>query len=176
VTGGEALATGNLGIASSPGRHAEAREHHERHLALAREIGDVDGEAAATINLALSSGRSPHREAREHQERVSLSLVSAAIDAGRPTPRGTWHRSVDRSHHRGAGARERWLALAREVGDRQGEVRATGNLGVVFYSLGAMRGAGAPRRCLALAREIGSRQGEANATGNLGNVFQSLGR
>ena len=61
------------------------------------------------------------------------------------------------------------LALAREIGDRQGEAGATGGLGNVFLSQGRYEEAGAQyEKWLALAREIGDRRGEAVATGNLG--------
>ena len=52
------------------GSHAEAREHYEQSLALARETGDRRGEANATGSLGivhLSLGR--HADAREHHER-----------------------------------------------------------------------------------------------------------
>ncbi len=72
---------------------------------------------------------------------------------------------------------ERRLAIAREIGDRQGEASATGNLGIVFWIPRPLRGGAAHyERCLAIAREIGDREGEASATGNLGIVFRDLGR
>ncbi len=71
---------------------------------------------------------------------------------------------------------EEAVALAREIGDRQGEANATGNLGNLFHCLGRYAEAREHyERHLALAREIGDREGEATGAGNLGLVFLSLG-
>ncbi len=162
------------------GRYDEARERYERHLAIAREIGDRQGEARATGNLGnvfCSLGR--YDEARECHERGLA--IAREIGDRRGESMGTGNLgSVFCSLGRYDEAREcfeRHLAVAREIGDRQGESRATGNLGNVFWSLGRYDEA---RECyerrLAVAREIGHRRGEAMATGNLGAVFYSLGR
>jgi tetratricopeptide (TPR) repeat protein len=68
------------------------------------------------------------------------------------------------------------LAIAREIGDRQGEGQTLNNLGVAYAALGE------PRRAiehyeqwLAIAREIGDRRGEANACWNLGLAVEKEG-
>ncbi|MCU0727062.1 MAG: tetratricopeptide repeat protein [Planctomycetes bacterium] len=72
---------------------------------------------------------------------------------------------------------EEALALAVQIGDRSGEMEATGNLGLLSYLFGRHDDACRHfERQLALAREIGDRRGEVNATGNLGNVCWTLGR
>jgi tetratricopeptide (TPR) repeat protein len=63
--------------------------------------------------------------------------------------------------------RARWLEAAlesaREIGDRQGEVNASGNLGIAYADLGEPRRAiELYERQLEIARELGDRQGEAN--------------
>jgi CHAT domain-containing protein/Tfp pilus assembly protein PilF len=73
-------------------------------------------------------------------------------------------------------AYETALELVREIGDRRGEARALGNLGVVYGSLGDYAKArDYHERHLELARALGDRAGEARALGNLGVVYGSLG-
>ncbi len=68
------------------------------------------------------------------------------------------------------------LAIAREIGNRQGEGAALGNLGNCYYRLGDFpRAIDYYQQSLAIAREIGNRRGEGNALGNLGNCYYSLG-
>ena len=70
---------------------------------------------------------------------------------------------------------EKSLEIKIEIGDRQGEANAYGNLGNVFHSLAEYDKAKEYyEKSLAIKIEIGDRQGEANAYGNLGNVFHSL--
>jgi tetratricopeptide (TPR) repeat protein len=81
---------------------------------------------------------------------------------------GDYRRAID--HY------EKSLAIAREIGDRQGEGTALGNLGTCYSSLGDYRRAiDHYEKSLAIAREIGDRQGEGYALGNLGNCYYSLG-
>ena len=64
------------------------------------------------------------------------------------------------------------LAINREIGDRQGEANALGNLGNTYFSLRDIRKAiEFYQKALTLAREVGDRQGEANSLGNLGNTY-----
>ena len=68
------------------------------------------------------------------------------------------------------------LAIARDIGDRQGEGAALGNLGLCYSSLGDYRQAiDLHTQALAIARDIGDRQGEGIELGNLGLCHDSLG-
>jgi tetratricopeptide (TPR) repeat protein len=81
---------------------------------------------------------------------------------------GDYPRAID--HH------QQSLAIARDIGNRQGERTALGNLGNCYYSLGDYpRAIDHHQQSLAIARDIGNRQGEGNALGNLGNCYYSLG-
>jgi serine/threonine protein kinase/predicted ATPase len=74
-------------------------------------------------------------------------------------------------------AAEEALALAREIGDRQGEVRAAGQVGVILNA--TARSAEALKqleRSLALAAEIGDEQGTVRTLAHLTIVFSRLGR
>jgi tetratricopeptide (TPR) repeat protein len=67
--------------------------------------------------------------------------------------------------------------LAQETDDRRGEAVATGNLGIVFLSLGRLADARERfERHLVLAKEVGDRRQETRATGNLGLADRLLGR
>ena len=68
------------------------------------------------------------------------------------------------------------MNIAKEVGDRNGEGRAYGNLGSCFQSLGDyQKSIEFHEKRLKIAKEIGDRRGEGAAYGNLGNCYQSLG-
>ncbi|MBE9040788.1 tetratricopeptide repeat protein [Oscillatoriales cyanobacterium LEGE 11467] len=70
---------------------------------------------------------------------------------------------------------QQYLAIAREIGNRNGEGTALGNLGVAYQFLGEyQRAIDFYQQHLAIAREIGDRNGEGTALGNLGLVYQSL--
>jgi tetratricopeptide (TPR) repeat protein len=78
------------------------------------------------------------------------------------------------------GVQIKWLAAAlsaaRQSGDRRGEGRALGNLGIAYRNLGDARKAiEFYEQRLVIAREIGDRRGEGRALGNLGNAYYSLG-
>ncbi|XP_068677558.1 tetratricopeptide repeat protein 28-like [Montipora foliosa] len=71
---------------------------------------------------------------------------------------------------------EQHLSIAKEVGDRDGEGKAIGNLGKAYNSLGNFKRA--IEYCeqhLSIATEVGDRAGEGKANGNLGNAYLSLG-
>ena len=71
---------------------------------------------------------------------------------------------------------ERYLKIAKEVGDRSSEEKAYGNLGNAYHSLGDFqRALEYHERHLKIAREVGDRSGEGKAYSNLGNAYHSLG-
>lgn len=67
----------------------------------------------------------------------------------------------------------RYLKIAREIGDREAEADALGNLGNVYDVLGWYDLAVKSHE---RALEIGNKQGEAASLGNLGNAYHSLGQ
>ena len=72
--------------------------------------------------------------------------------------------------------KEKAIAIATEIGDRDGEGARYGNLGTVFESLGEYQKAKEYyEKSLAIAIEIGDRHGEGITYGNLGCVFEFLG-
>ena len=71
---------------------------------------------------------------------------------------------------------ERYLNIAKELGDRRGEGKAYNNLGNAHRSLGNLKTAIENYECrLKIAKELGDRSGEGETCGNLGNAHCSLG-
>jgi tetratricopeptide (TPR) repeat protein len=71
---------------------------------------------------------------------------------------------------------ERAVQAAREIGDRQGEGVALGNLGLAYVDLGEPRkGIDFHEQALEIDREIGDRRGQGQDLGNLGNAYARLG-
>ena len=72
-------------------------------------------------------------------------------------------------------AHQQHLTIAKELGDRAGEGRAYGNLGIAYRNLGEFKQAiKYHNQDLSIAKELGDKAGEGGAYGNLGNVFDSL--
>lgn len=68
------------------------------------------------------------------------------------------------------------LAIAHEIGDKQGEHNSLINLGLAHACLGEVRKAiEFFNQALAIAREIGDKSGEGNALGNLGATYFAMG-
>ena len=68
------------------------------------------------------------------------------------------------------------FAIKKEVGDRKGEKRCYGNLGVLFRSLGEYVKANEYlEKATATIMEIGDRAGEPTCCGNLGTCCRKLG-
>ena len=77
---------------------------------------------------------------------------------------------------RAIGLYEQHLVIAREIGDRQGEGAALGNLGLAYARLGEVqRAIGLYEQHLVIAREIGDRQGEAETCWNYGHALMAQG-
>ena len=72
---------------------------------------------------------------------------------------------------------EQQLNIAIEVGDRTGQGRAYGNLGIAYYRLGQLQQAiEYHKHDLSIAIEVGDRAGQGRAYGNLGIAYKSLGQ
>ncbi|RDD44386.1 G-protein-signaling modulator 2 [Trichoplax sp. H2] len=69
------------------------------------------------------------------------------------------------------------LTLARTLGDRQAEAKASGNLGNTLKVLGKFDEAIlCAKRYLEISREIQDKHGESNALYNLGNIYHAKGK
>lgn len=75
-------------------------------------------------------------------------------------------------------AHQQVLETYRAIGDRQGEARALGNIGIVYGQMGGRLEEALEKhqQALEIDREIGAWRGEANQLGNIGNVYTQMGR
>ena len=68
------------------------------------------------------------------------------------------------------------MKIALEIGDRNGQGRAYGNVGNAYQSMGDYRKAiEYQEKRLKIATEIGDQEGEGGAYGSLGSTYESLG-
>ena len=88
---------------------------------------------------------------------------------------GAIYASVD-NHAKAIEYSQQWLAIAREIKDRQGEGQALAILGIAYNSLeNSAKAIEYAQQSLAIARAIKDREGEGNALGNLGIAYRSVG-
>ncbi|MCP4698572.1 MAG: tetratricopeptide repeat protein, partial [Gammaproteobacteria bacterium] len=71
---------------------------------------------------------------------------------------------------------EQALAIHREIGDRRGEGRDLGNIGVVYGNLDQYKALEYYEQALVIIREIGDRRNEGTNLGNIGNAYSNLGQ
>lgn len=147
-----------------------------------RQVGVADrfafggiGVDLASIQTNIAQGQYPrflgndqylHKQGR-HLRQKGLPKVGYCVVV-RVQPTGNIQRAI--------GFLEQALAIATEIGDRAGEGRALGNLGLVYHAMGNTEQAiQYYEQQLTITREIRDRQGEGNALGNLGNAYSDLG-
>ena len=160
------------------GNFQKAIEYHEKHLKIAKEVGDRSGESGAYVNLGKAYYRLDNfRKVIEYYEKHlkiakevgdrygecrAYSILGNAYDS-----LGNFQKATE--YH------EKHLEIAKEIGDRSGEGGAHGNLGNAYHSLGKFQKAiDYHEKDLKIAREMGDRSGEGRAYGNLGNAYERL--
>ena len=118
----------------------------------------------------------PAALAQSSEEYGAEVYVFRALEAGLLLQQGI--QQSNRSQFRAAlRSWEQALEIYQELGDRQGEGNALGNLGSAYANLGQYKRAiDFYEQHLAIARELGDRQGEGNALGNLGSTYADLGQ
>ena len=152
---------------------------YERHLKIAKELGDRSGEGNSYGNLGNAHfSLGDFKTAKEYYERH----LKIAKELGDRLAKGEAYGNLGNAHL-GLGDLktakeyyERHLKIAKELGDRSGEGNAYGNLGNAHLDLGDLKTAiDYFERCLKSMKELGDRLGEGNTYGNLGNAHLSLG-
>nr|XP_058964581.1 tetratricopeptide repeat protein 28-like [Pocillopora verrucosa] len=148
VVPGEGTSNGNLGVVfNSLGEYQKAKEYHEKALAIAIETGDKRGKGAIYGNLgALFHCRG------EGRSNGNLGVVFNSL--------GEYQKAKE--YH------EKALAIAIEIGDKQGEGEINSNLGATAKEY--------HKKALAIAIEIGDRKGEGSTYSSLGDVYFALGK
>ena len=173
TTRAQALAgAGNL--ARLQGDHAEARAHHERSLALFRELGDRRAIATSLNNLGLVAERQgEYAEARTFYEENRVlfrelgdrwSVAATCTNLGLVAER-------QGEYAEARAAYEQSIAHFRELGDQADLAHSLNNLGLVAERQGEYAEARSlHQESLTIRRALGERQGIAISLVNLGNV------
>jgi CHAT domain-containing protein/uncharacterized protein HemY len=180
---GEAASLGYLGIVyEALGQYQKAFDFYQEYLTI------VDGSG-----MRVSPENYIYFRKRQHYWKIPLfiltyriearleeleALLNKAYPAQQPIPQSklrTAYQSLAQ-YQKEIDFHQQYLAIASEIGDREGEANSLGNLGNAYYSLGEFQLAkDCHQKSLAIASEIGDREGEANSLGNLGNAYYSLG-
>jgi predicted ATPase/DNA-binding CsgD family transcriptional regulator/Tfp pilus assembly protein PilF len=166
-------------IASEQGRFAEAMEHYERALAIARSFGDSRQERQITGAMANAAyGQGSFDEAtRLHREAIALHEAAGdrAALAKSFNNLGTvslYLNRLDEAEAEYGRARE----ILVELGDRRSALVVLGNIGSVVRARGeSERSVEIQREVLAGMREIGDERGIGSALSNLANAYVELG-
>jgi tetratricopeptide (TPR) repeat protein len=139
--------------------------------------GDFDTAATVLSDIDLDYLRlwGHYRTLIDLHERIHGRINDPFLDVRHLNSLGLCHSSLG-DYRQAIELHARSLAIAREIGDRQGEGAALGSLGFCHSSLGDYRQAiELHTQSLAIAREIGDPQGESAELGNLGSCHYSLG-
>ena len=141
------------------------------------DTGDYDTAATvlADIDFDYLQVWGHYRTLVELHGRIHGRITDPALNAAHLANLGNCHYHLG-DYRQAIDLYTQALAIARDIGDRQGEGAALGNLGLCHFSLGDYRQAiDLHTQALAIARDIGDRQGEGAALGNLGLCHSSLG-
>ena len=154
-------------------------EYHEKHLKIAKEVGDRSGEGKAYGNLgnAYHSLGNFQKAIECHEKDLKI-----AKEVGDRSGEGTAYGNLGIAYEslgnfqKAIEYHAKSLKIAKEVGDRSGEGRAYCNLGNAYDNLGNFQKViEYHEKHLKIAKEVGDRSGEGKAYCNLGIAYRSLG-
>ncbi|KRZ72961.1 G-protein-signaling modulator 2 [Trichinella papuae] len=156
----EANASGNLcNTLKALGKYDEASLCGKRHLELARSLQDKTGEVRACYNL----GGVYYSKARNLSRPQSADLSEYAGQVRQLCLQSIEYYEMN-------------LKLTQEMGDRVGEGRACGNIGLAYHLLGDFKTAVQfHNERLQIAKEFGDKRAMRRAYSNLGNASVFLG-
>nr|XP_058945352.1 tetratricopeptide repeat protein 28-like [Pocillopora verrucosa] len=177
---GEGASYGNLGNAyDSLGEFKTAIKYHQRHLEIAKEVGDKAGEGRSYGNLGNA-----YRSLGEFKTAIKYHQrdLEIAKEVGDKAGEGKSYCNLGNAYDSlgefktAIKYHQRHLEIAKEVGDKAGEGASYCNLGNAYDSLGEFKTAiKYHQRHLEIAKEVGDKAGEGKSYCNLGNAYQGLG-
>nr|XP_058960204.1 tetratricopeptide repeat protein 28-like [Pocillopora verrucosa] len=181
---GEGISYCNLGNAyRSLGQFKTAIQYHQRHLEIAKEVGDKAGEGRGYGNLGNAYQGLGHlgqfKTAIQYHQRhleIAKEVGDKAGEGKSYGNLGVTYRNLGQfktaiQYH------QRHLEIAKEVGDKDEEGRSYCNLGNAYQGLGQFKTAiQYHQRHLEIAKEVGDKAREGRSYGNLGNAYQGLGQ
>ncbi|CAH3115852.1 unnamed protein product, partial [Pocillopora meandrina] len=162
------------------GQFKTAIQYHQRHLEIAKEVGDKAGEGNSYGNLGNAyDGLGQFKTAIQYHQRH----LEIAKEVGDKAGEGKSYGNLGNAY-KGLGQfktaiqyHQRRLKIAKEVGDKAGEGRSYGNLGNAYQGLGQFKTAiQYHQRHLEIAKEVGDKAKEGKGYCNLGNAYQGLGQ
>ena len=171
---------GNLGNAHlSLGDFKTAMHYYERHLKIAKVLGDRSEEGTTYGNIGIvHCNLGDFKSAIVYLERH----LKIAKELGDRLAEGNAYGNLGNAHlglgdfKTGMDYLDRQLKIAKELGDKSGEGKTYGNLGNAHCNRGNLKtGIDYYERSLKITKELGDRLGERKAYGNLGNAHLSLG-
>jgi CHAT domain-containing protein len=157
---------------------AKALQHYEAALAALTPLEDAEGVAYALYNIGAVYGDTGEPD-------QALDYLQRALPMFRER-RHPWESSVllamgivyERTarHEEALRIDEQALALARRIGDREGEALLLNNIGVIEELMGDPRRAiGYFERSLEILKEVGAPQTDAIVVSNIGRSWHELG-
>ena len=162
----------------SLGNFQMVMEYHEKHLKIAKEVGDRSGEGRAYGSLG-----STYRSLGNFQKAIEYHKkhLKIAKEVGDRSGEGVAYGSLGiayldlRNFQKAIEYNEKHLKIAKEVGDTSGEGKAYGTLGNAYHNLGNFEKAiEYYEKDLKIAKEVGDRSGEGIAYYNFGNTYLRL--
>ena len=170
-----------LGIAHyNQGQFKTAIDYHQRHLEIAKEVGDKAGEGKSYANLGCAyHSLGQFKTAVDYHQRhleIAKEVGDKAGEGNSYANLGCAYDSLGQfktaiDYH------QRHLEIAKEVGDKAGEGKSYANLGCAYHSLGQFKTAiDYHQRHLEIAKEVGDKAGEGKSYANLGCAYHSLGQ
>ena len=154
-------------------------DYHERHLEIAKGIGDISGEGKAYGNLGCAyRSLGDFKKAIDYHERhleIAKGIGDISGEGKAYGNLGCAYRSLG-NFKKAMDYHERHLEIAKGIGDISGEGKAYGNLGCAYESLGDFKKAkDYHERALEIAKEVGGISCEGKVYCNLGITYRSLG-
>ena len=156
-----------------------AIDYYERHLKIAKELGDRSGEGNAYNNLGIA-----HRSLGDFKTAIDYieRHLKIAKELGDRSLEGKAYGSLGNAQINLGDFKtaidyyERQLKIAKILGDRSGEGVTYGNLGNAQLRLENFKTAiDYLERHLKIAKELGDKSAEGKAYGSLGNALFCLG-
>ena len=160
------------------GQFKRAIKYHQRHLEIAKEMGDKAREGVSYRNLGNAyQGLGQFKTAIEYHQRH----LEIAKEVGDKTGEGRSYSNLGNTYQ---GLRQfktaieyhqRHLDIVKKVRDKAGEGTSNGNLGKAYRGLGQFKTAiEYHQRHLEIAKEVGDKVEEGISYGGLGNAYQGL--
>ncbi len=170
----------NLGdVYDSLKQHQKAIDSYQQSLVIAKQIGDLNGERNSLDNLAKA-----YENRKKYQSTIlyqpSLSVIDRATDSmsEKNSLNGQDNASeiLFKKYKKLLASYQELLDIAKQRGDRIGEITSLNNLGDAHYSFGEYRKAiSIYKQSLAVAKQIRTRTAEGYSLNNLGNVYMKIG-